>query len=198
MVFAAAVAAAISLLIAGAWERPIHAQTPDVPPSSVRSHPANAGQAPAPRGPSTWSAGAVYPTTIVRYAFVQVGDDAYVISGVANGSVQTAVRRYNAGANSWTTLAPIPIGSEAPAAAYYNGKIYVAGGASVTALQIYDVASNTWGSGAAKSTDSYGAAAGAFGGKVYVVGGGIAGASTAVAIYDIAGNAWATGTAAPA
>ena len=119
------------------------------------------------------------------------------------GTVVTTVRRYNATTNVWTSLANIPLGSEAPAGAFFGGKIYVAdgvGGANL--IRIYDIATNTWSAGPARpgvafsGFGSYGAAAGAFNGNVYVAGG-IDGSSSVLSIYNIASNTWSTGPSAP-
>ncbi len=142
-----------------------------------------------------------YPTAIARYAFAQVGQDSYVISGVfiGNGAVRD-VRRYNAATNVWTSCADIPgLGSEGPVGAFFGGKIYVAdGGAESMLLRIYDIATNTWSAGPVRPgpTSSYGAAAGAFNGNFYVVGGGFP-PTTTLSIYNIASNTWSVGPAAP-
>ena len=148
-----------------------------------------------------WTPAAPYPTSVARYAFAQVGEDLYVISGIGNSSaVLNGVRRYNATTNVWTSLADIPVGSQGPAGAFFGGKIYVADGfGGGNLLRIYDVATDTWAAGPARpgGTDGFGAAAGAFNGNVYVVGGGTAGPSTRLSIYNIASNTWSAGPAAP-
>ena len=87
---------------------------------------------PAPKAPAVpgWMAATACPTVIARYAFAQVGEDLYVISGATPAGPVTAVNRYNATTNAWTPRTPIPVGSEAPAATYssFNNKIYVADG----------------------------------------------------------------------
>ena len=161
--------------------------------------PAAAPTVPLGSMPPNWAAAAPYPTNIARYAFAQVGQDLYVISGFRNLIVAT-VNRYNATSNAWTSLAPIPFGSEAPAAAYFNGKIYVADGGGANLIRIYDIASNSWTNGPARPNfaDSYGAAAGAFNGNVYVVGGSSEGPTKGVSIYNISSNTWSSGPDAPA
>ncbi len=80
------------------------------------------------------------------------------------------------------------------AAAYWDGKIYVAGGFDTSRLvQIYDVARDAWEMGPAlpRGTDNAGAVA--RDGKVYVVGG--EGAS--LLIYDVAAGRWRTGAGLP-
>ena len=80
---------------------------------------------------ASWTAAAVSPA-VVRYAFAQTGEDLYVISGESAAGPVTTVKRYNATTNVWTTLMPIPVGSEAPAAAYSSSdnKIYVVDGSN--------------------------------------------------------------------
>ena len=94
----------------------------------------------------SWTAATPYPTHIFGYAFAQDGENMYIIGGDQdnNGSV-TAVRRYNANTNVWTSLADIPTGSIEQVATFYNGKIYVCTVAPQDAGRhyIYDVASNT-------------------------------------------------------
>src|SRR5207247_7081821 len=146
-----------------------------------------------------WVAGAVYPRNIVRYAFAQVGENLYVLGGVSDGTRVPDVNKYNATTNTWTPLAPIPgMASEAPTAAYLNGKIYLAQGDTGDSFQIYDVASNTWSSGTPRPgySNNYGAAAGAYNGKVYVVGGNAASTNT-TSVYDVASITWTTGNPAP-
>jgi hypothetical protein len=179
------------------------AQGDQLPPSSVQGAASSVLQMEAPaasslQGTDPWTAATAHPTTIARYAFVQVGEDLYVISGVsAGGTPVKTVRRYNATTNLWTSRADIPVGSEAPAGAFFGGKIYVADGAS-TAFHIYDVATNTWSNGPPRpvATDSFGAAAGAFNGNVYFVGGDFP-PTPRLSIYNIASNTWSAGPAAP-
>ena len=178
------------------------AQGEQLPPSSIQRagsvSPREAPAAPSLPATNPWTAATPFPTTIARYAFVQVGEDLYVISGVSSSQVVVkTVRRYNATTNVWTSRADIPVGSEAPAGAFFGGKIYVADGAS-TAFHIYDVATNTWSNGPPRpvSADSFGAAAGAFNGNVYVVGGSFP-PTTTLSIYNIASNTWSAGPAAP-
>lgn len=186
----------MALLIAGALIPQSGVGVEPVPPASVLS--LVPGSSPAPDLAGPWVAGPAYPTGIVRYGFASVGNDLYVISGVASGSRVVNVRRYDSVTNAWTDLAPIPVASEAPAAAHFAGKIYVAPESSGNGFHIYDIATNTWSSGAAAPRNFYGAAAGAWNRKVYFTGGGTTGGVTTLDIYDIASNTWSTGTPAPA
>ena len=150
-------------------------------------------------GPWTGAEGPGAPRA--RYAGVQSGQVLYVISGLSNAVVVDTVTRYNANGDSWESAANIPVASEAPAAAYYRDKIYVADGAGgANRLRIYDIWNNTWSSGPTRPgvANSYGAAAGAYNGNVYIVGGGSGGPSKTVSIYNIEDNSWTAGPPAPA
>ncbi len=189
----------LALSVTASDSRLALAQSDQLTLSSIH---AVAGPAPKEEEPgvptASWTAATPYSTTIARYAFVQVGEDLYVISGVSStNAVVKTVRRYNATTNVWTSRADIPVGSEAPAAAFFNGKIYVADGAS-TAFHIYHIATNTWSNGPPRpvATDSFGAAAGAFNGNVYFVGGDFP-PTPRLSIYNIASNTWSAGPNAP-
>jgi hypothetical protein len=177
----------------------------ELPPSSVQGRASFVELQPeedAPAAPNaSWATATAYPIPIGRYAFAQNGDDMYVISGVTSGALTPTVRRYNATTNAWTSLADIPVASEAAAAAILGSRIYVADGISGgNLIRIYDIPTNTWTSGAARPGvgSSFGAAAGAFNNRVYIIGGGAGGGSTLVSIYDPLGNSWTAGAAAPA
>src|SRR5689334_5894923 len=152
-----------------------------------------------PLVPNSWAAGLVYPTTITRYAYAQSGQDLYVLGGVSDGNRTPNANKYNATTNIWTSLAPVPVASEAPAAAFLDGKVYLAEGDTGDSFNIYDAATNTWSSGAPRPgyANNYGAAAGAFGGKVYVVGGTQPSGTDTTSIYTVATNSWTTGAPAP-
>ena len=151
---------------------------------------------------ASWTPAAV-SAAVGRYAFAEVGEDLYVISGAGAAGVVTTVKRYNAATDVWTTLAPIPVGSEAPAAAYSSSdnKIYVADGSNGNLIRAYDIATNSWTSGPARPgfADGYGVAAGAYQGNVYVVGGDSStGSDPTLSIYNISSNSWSSGPVAPA
>ncbi len=149
---------------------------------------------------SSWTALAPYPTMIAHYGFGQSGQYLLVVSGISNGSIVNTGRLYDATTNLWSAIADIPLGSEAPATASVNDKIYLADGlGGANQMRVYDLTSNSWSAGPARPgvLNSFGAAAGVYNGKVYVVGGGNS-ASTIVSIYDIVSKTWSAGAAAPA
>ena len=147
-----------------------------------------------------WTAGTAYPTTIVRYGFVQTSTHFYVFGGVDNGATTSAVNRMDLSTGNWEPRAPMPFSGEAPTCALdaSTGIAYCADGFATNAFASYDTNTDTWTPLAPDPfvTDHYGAASGAFNGKVYVVGG-TSGFSNAVWIYDIASNSWSLGTSAP-
>jgi hypothetical protein len=146
-----------------------------------------------------WLAAMPAPVPVARYAFAQNGTDFYLMGGQIGSGVNAALK-YSTATNQWSSLPSIPVpgGGSYPAAAYFEGKIYVVGGLTDdpgNTLHIYDIASNTWTAGPNMLQHTYGAAAGAYGGKVYVAGGLI---RFALHIYDIAQNGWSTGSSLPA
>lgn len=150
---------------------------------------------------ASWITPAFLPPTspLLRPATVQVGEKLYLISGKSapTGTVVQTVVRYDLVTNTFTNLAPIPVASEAPAAAHLGGKIYVASGNSPH-FQIYDIATDTWSAGPNTPTsDNFGAAAAAFNGKFYLIGGQST-ISNATFVFTIATATWSNGVAAPA
>src|SRR5205814_68752 len=81
-----------------------------------------------------------YPTTIVRYGFVQTATDFYVFGGVDNGSTTNAVNSYNIASGTWTSRAPMPFGGEAPTCALMEstGIVYCADGQTSNSFASYD------------------------------------------------------------
>src|SRR5262245_27166898 len=188
------------LVAAVALTFPLSALARGVPASVLGvAGPAAPVGARGPVMPTAWVPAATYPVTDVRYAFADAGEDLYVIGGVSNGTRIPDVNRYNATTDMWTSRAPIPVSSEAPCGALWNGKIYVAEGDTGNTFQIYDIAGNSWSQGAPRPgfANGYGCAAGALNNKVYMIGGAAA-PQTQLTIYDIATNTWSTGNPAPA
>src|SRR5205085_2690498 len=118
--------------------------------------------------------------------------------------------RYDPRADSWSTLAPLPIHVAGEALVYSpaNNKLYAFGGSDVDCTSafsstfIYDIASGTWSDGPAMPAGrAFFAASGYFNGKIYLVGGGTAcdpaTAQDQTWIFDIGAQTWMTGTALP-
>ena len=96
--------------------------------------------------PGPWTAGNPYPTTIVRYGFAQTATDFYVFGGVYDGFTMNAVNKYNLASGTWTSLAPMPFGNEAPTCALdeSGGIVYCADGSARNQFAAYNIASNSW------------------------------------------------------
>ena len=146
-----------------------------------------------------WTAGNAYPTTIVRYGFVQTATHFYVFGGVDNGATTNAVNRMDLATGTWEPRAPMPFQGEAPTCSLMEdtGIVYCTDGLDSNSFASYDIATDTWTPLAPDpfAPDHYGSASGAFNGKVFVAGGFDPGA--AVDVYDVASDTWSSGTAAP-
>lgn len=169
-------------------------------PASARMLDPYTGQA-TPESPLTgWFSAADHPEGAIRYAFAQCAEQPesyYVFSGVSgfDFGISRSAWRFDAATNSWTPLADLPAGYEAPSAACYQGRIYVLGGGGSFDLQIYSIASDTWSFGAPLPRGVEGAAVGAWDGRVFMIGGDddfypFSGVSDEVNIYDIASDTW--------
>jgi N-acetylneuraminic acid mutarotase len=93
-----------------------------------------------------------------------------------DGSTSSTLEVYDASANAWSVLAPMPVAVNHPGAAAVNGRVYVIGGslgsgASTDAVQEYDPARNDWGLKAPMPTARNAVVAGVHGGRIYVAGG---------------------------
>jgi N-acetylneuraminic acid mutarotase len=148
---------------------------------------------------SGWFGAQDIPGGLVRYAFAQCYEQPeqfFVFGGVdSQGRLSRKSWRFDAGTNTWTALADIPNGGEAPAATCFQGKIYLMGGSGADQFYIYNIASNSWSNGPTLPRGVEGAATAAWAGKVYMVGGDEDfspgnGVSDQVDVYDIATDTW--------
>jgi len=105
----------------------------------------------SPAMAQSWSQGATILTPRVEITASNIGDDIYVIGGLdKSGNTLDVVEVYNVKNNSWKSVAHLPQGLNHPAAASYDGKIYVVGGFISTEwiptnqLFIYDPIKNQW------------------------------------------------------
>jgi subtilisin family serine protease len=104
----------------------------------------------------------------------------YYFGGLGPGNNLTGyAQKYDVAAGTWTSITPLPTPVFAAAAAYIDGKVYVAGGFTSTtspwpatgALQIYDVDLNSWSAGPDLPVPRGALAGGALAGKFYVANG---------------------------
>lgn len=154
-----------------------------------------------------WLAAAALPAGLARYGHAQCPGDPdryYVVGGLQNGEYSRAVRRYDAAADAWTTLAPLPAqvgGGEGIAVTCHDGYLYAAGGDGTNRFLIYDITADAWSAGPVLPRGLWGAAIGAYDGRVHVAGGAPGFAfgevSRAVEVFDIASGSWSSGTPMP-
>ncbi len=142
---------------------------------------------------ASWAEAAPIPFGVAYYGFAQCPNQLnsfYVISGAYDwGTATSNVWRYDVGTDAWNALAPIPVAAIGPAAACYDGKIYVV----ASLLQIYDIATDSWTNLGVAPRSLYGSAMGVWDGKLYRAGGSPGGWSNGVNnvdVFDIAAQQW--------
>ncbi len=106
---------------------------------------------------------------------VTLNDAIYLIGGNYNSDLNI-VDVYSPQKDSWRSGTQMNIRRSAPAAAVYDGKIYVFGGfyqptGSLSSMEIYDPATNSWSFGAEMPTAKFGARAECVYGIIYLFGG---------------------------
>ena len=171
-------------------------QTPVIPIQEILN---------TPEGSSCgWVADTVYPAGILDQATTVVGSNLYVFAGVSTAIIADA-RKYDG--NTWTSIAPVPVALEFPAAVSSGTAAYIvngvnASGTSVNTLYRYNPATNDYTTLAPSTTATWNHATAYLNGKIYKIGGYTASAGTstatnAVEIYDVATNTWTTGPVYP-
>jgi hypothetical protein len=154
---------------------------------------------------SGWSTGAVCPSPASLGAGVGYSrhDSGWVFS-IAGQSNLTAVTKYNVRANTWTTVAPLPIGLDRFGACVLKDSIYVVGGAtgsSTYGAQVYkyDINANTWVTRASvPAALGWNKVVGYQDSLIYSAGGIVSGATTSqVLLYNAKTDSWRTATSLP-
>jgi hypothetical protein len=151
---------------------------------------------PAPRlahATASYTTG-VYPT---NNAFLLV-----ISGGDASFNTTTLVSQYDVTADSWTPLAPIPLGRTQISAARVGNRVFVPGGyvgsfSPTNSLAIYDIALGSWSTGATLPQAVGDYAIGVYADRYVYVIGGYSGSVDVnlVQIYDTTTDTWAAGTA---
>ncbi len=149
-----------------------------------------------------WTDGAPVPGGRLLFAAAQcpdLPDHGYLIGGV-DERIEVTGRswRYDAAADAWTELAPIPAAGRSAVAACEAGRIHVLGGDDTDRHYVYDVARDTWSEKTPLPAGLSSAAAAAWDGHVWVAGGATGcsgGASDGtvtgdVHVYDAAAGTW--------
>ena len=132
---------------------------------------------------NTWTTGAPMPVGITYGRAIVVGNYAYYIGGIINGTTNVnTVYRYDFAGNSWATMTPMqtPRGSAEVMSPPGSNKIFAVGGGGSSfftavpqpeSVEVYDVASNSWYYGSPLATKVAAPAGGFAGGKLMVQGG---------------------------
>jgi N-acetylneuraminic acid mutarotase len=159
-----------------------------------------------------WSAQAAYPTNIMDHAVTshRMTDgsvDVYAIGGItASGVNATNSYRYDTTANTWSTIAPMPVLAQGLGAASDGTYIYIVNGVSssvvLNKLHRYDPVANTYMTLTAPTEATWNHATVYLNGDIYRIGG--AGAvtptitgTTGVEVYDIAAGTWSNAAPLP-
>lgn len=158
---------------------------------------------------NTWTTGSPLPADTgynLRESFgtAVLNGKIYVVGGDTGGSgARATLLRYDPALNSWTTLAPMPLGARLGlGAAVLNGEIYAVGGNDLTnyltRVEEYNPTNNSWTTKASMPKARGFALVGAINGKLYVAGG-TDGSSqlTSTHVYDPSLNKWSTNAPMP-
>jgi N-acetylneuraminic acid mutarotase len=169
-------------------------------PPAVTATPTQCGTA------ASWVLGPEYNPAVYAVQGATAADGNFYVAGGQDGDniPQAATARFNPGSNTFTSLAPMPVGVGQAAVGSAGNKLYVAGGylggsAITNTLQIYDIPSNTWSFGPPMPSEKEAAGGVVVNNKFYVIGGDDFNAVVDTNyIYDIATNTWSTGAPLPA
>ncbi|PKN58964.1 MAG: hypothetical protein CVU56_03205 [Deltaproteobacteria bacterium HGW-Deltaproteobacteria-14] len=152
-----------------------------------------------------WSLGAARPSVASRGPAGGTDGGYFFVAGGGDDSLNatTATHRYDPGADSWTTVAPMPTARGFAAHAVVGDRMYVFGGRDdalsgssiLRATEAYDMATNTWYPLTDMPTKRNSAFAAAVGDHI-VVAGGFSGSTTlaVIEIYDTVNDTWETCT----
>jgi N-acetylneuraminic acid mutarotase len=131
----------------------------------------------------------------------------YSIDGITNdGGFLAALYVYDPVTDAWSQLASPPVGREAPAAVFIDGKIYVTNGSQTISnplaeLDIYNIKTGEWSTGKPNPNPTrIGSAGAVVNGKMYVVGGCLDGychGVNTVQVYDPGTGSWSSAAPYP-
>jgi N-acetylneuraminic acid mutarotase len=152
-----------------------------------------------------WSEGPPMPTARSEITATNIGNDIYVIGGFdESGDPLDVVEVYNVKNNSWKSIDPLPQEVHHPAAASYDGKIYVVGGfisrelIPSNQLFIYDPMNNQWTKGKSMPTPRGALNALFVNGTLYAIGGRDGSGTLNInEAYDPLTNKWISKTSMP-
>jgi N-acetylneuraminic acid mutarotase len=118
-------------------------------------------------------------TDLYGSAVATVGNSVYSAGGFSFSEASLALfERYDAGSNTWTTLAPLATPSSLATLAYdpRGNRLFYFGGVNEASdvladVEVYDIAGNTWSAGPALPETRWEMAGGTVGNLIYLVGG---------------------------
>jgi N-acetylneuraminic acid mutarotase len=148
-----------------------------------------------------WTRAPSMPQRRSYLAAAQIGDRIYTAGGMVGetGRPVATFARFDAVANQWAVLEPLPVPTRAAAAAALGGSIYVIGGTTpagnTASVYAYD---GRWRVRARMPAPRFNHSAVALAGKIYVLGGFLAGEERdEVFVYDASANRWSQTTPLP-
>lgn len=156
-----------------------------------------------------WTTGANMITPRTDFSGASLNEKIYIIGGFNNkGKVMNTVEYYDPKTDKWSTASPLPERLDHPAAAVYNGTLYVVGGYSredatrdtnySDRLYIYNASNDKWDEGMSMPQGRGALSANFINGTLYAVGGvdnsGVSNSNTA---YDPLLDEWTEKTPMP-
>jgi N-acetylneuraminic acid mutarotase len=156
-----------------------------------------------------WTTKADMPTARTLSAIAVVDGRIYVIGGVLDYAVLSAVEAYDPATDTWTRKADMPTARYHAAACVVDGRIYVSGGATkwglasgnfscVPTVEVYDPATDTWTQASDMPRVRMTHSSSVVAGKMYIIGGGDPERQpgdmtfSTVDVYDPATDIWTT------
>jgi hypothetical protein len=148
-----------------------------------------------------WTRAPSMPQRRSYIAAAQVGNRIYTAGGMVGetGRPLTTFTRFDAAAEDWAVLQPLPEPTRAAAAVALRDSVYVMGGTTpdgnTAAVHVFD---GTWRPATPMPAPRFNHAAVALAGKIYVLGGFLAGKERReVFVYDAAADRWSTAVPLP-
>lgn len=157
-----------------------------------------------PRSGGAWQGIASYPVAVIDDfgAIDPATGKVYVLGGTEVAGRRASGAVYDPKTDSWSPMADAPMARMAAAAAFLDGKLYVAGGwtagdGAAHEVDIYDPATDSWSIGTSSPVGQGGGVAHAVvNGKLYLVGGCNNGACdrnlSVVQVYNPLADTWST------
>jgi N-acetylneuraminic acid mutarotase len=153
----------------------------------------------APSDSGRWERRAEAGVVRSEVAAAVLGDRIYLVGGLTSAGPTDAVEEYDPAADRWRTRTPLPQRVHHPAAASWNGRLYVMGGFiargfsiwhSIASVYEYDPATDRWRSRTAMPTARGALASVVIGDRIFAVGGTNGTDTGALEAYDARVDTW--------